>query len=227
MWQIAGDGGLLPAAVERSTMLISPGERLEVLVDFSYYPVGTQIVLKNRIGVGSTEDILRFDVMGRGGEEGEDDDEEDGEALFARTWAPPEVLRLLPRLPSAQATTTRRFVFAHGPTIVDPWTINGKAYDPARIDARVPLGAIEIWELVSESRMPHPIHLHDIAFQILDRNGVPPQPYEMGWKDTVTLFPGEVVRIIARFDDYRGVYVFHCHMLEHEDFAMMGQFEVV
>ena len=71
------------------------------------------------------------------------------------------------------------------------------------------------------------MHLHDVQFQILDRNGRPPEPQERGRKDTVLVMPGDVVRIITRFDDYTGIYMYHCHLLEHEDNGMMGQFEVV
>jgi len=217
--QIASDGGLLPEAVSRPSMLIAPGERMEVLIDFSYYPVGSRIVLQNRIGSGSIGEVMRFDVVGEDGEE----DGDDGHGRRIEH----SVLRPIRRMREDQASAVRRFVFAHGPVITDPWLIDGKPYDPARIDATVPLGAVEIWEFVSESRMPHPIHLHHVMFQVLSRNGMAPPPHEMGWKDTVVMFPGETVRVIARFTDYKGVYVFHCHMLEHEDFAMMGQFEVV
>ncbi len=73
----------------------------------------------------------------------------------------------------------------------------------------------------------HPIHIRDVMFQILDRDGRPPAPEEAGWKDTVHVGAGETVRVITRFADYAGTYVFHCHILEHEDRAMMTQFRVV
>jgi FtsP/CotA-like multicopper oxidase with cupredoxin domain len=75
--------------------------------------------------------------------------------------------------------------------------------------------------------MPHSMHLHDVQFQILDRNGRQPLSHELGRKDTVLIQPGETVRIISRFRDYKGVYMYHCHLLEHEDDGMMGQFEVI
>jgi bilirubin oxidase len=71
------------------------------------------------------------------------------------------------------------------------------------------------------------MHLHDVQFNILERNGQPPSEIEAGRKDTVLLWPNDRVRIISRFADYTGIYMYHCHMLEHEDDGMMGQFEVV
>jgi FtsP/CotA-like multicopper oxidase with cupredoxin domain len=95
----------------------------------------------------------------------------------------------------------------------------------------VKLGSTEIWEISNRSAMmmqlPHSMHLHDVQFQVLERNGKPPLPLEQGRKDTILLLPGEQVKIISRFEDYTGIYMFHCHMLEHEDSGMMGQFEVV
>ena len=76
-------------------------------------------------------------------------------------------------------------------------------------------------------QLPHSMHLHDVQFNILDRNGKPPVPIEAGRKDTVLLWPNDKVRLIAQFLDYTGIYMYHCHMLEHEDDGMMGQFEVV
>jgi len=75
--------------------------------------------------------------------------------------------------------------------------------------------------------MPHPVHVHLNMFQILDRNGKPPSPEESGWKDTVVVASDETVRVIVRFTDYSGLYMVHCHILEHEDSGMMAQFEVV
>jgi FtsP/CotA-like multicopper oxidase with cupredoxin domain len=109
--------------------------------------------------------------------------------------------------------------------------INGKKMDMNRIDEKIPLGSTEIWHVENRSatmmQLPHSMHLHDVQFNILDRNGQPPVPVEAGRKDTVLLWPNDTVRLIAQFLDYTGIYMYHCHMLEHEDDGMMGQFEVV
>ena len=134
----------------------------------------------------------------------------------------------------ADAVKTRRFALnmSMGPMMMiggAGFTINGKSMDKNRIDARVKLGTTEIWEISNSSPMMHPFHIHDIQFQILDRNGRPPAAHERGLKDTVRVNGGEIVRVIAKFEDYADPklpYMFHCHILEHEDAGMMGQFTV-
>jgi spore coat protein A len=206
--QIATEGGLLPESVTRSTILIAPGERVEVIIDFSPYAMGSQVILKNLLGVGSTADVMRFDVVG---------EEEDTSSI-------PSSLRDFDILSLASATRDFRLSFDWMQGL---WVINGNPFDPARIDATPRLGATEIWSFNNRSTMAHPMHIHNVMFQILDRNGVAPSPGEAGWKDTVRVGPRERVRVIAKFTDYTGIYVFHCHNLEHEDRMMMGQFQVV
>ncbi len=108
--------------------------------------------------------------------------------------------------------------------------INSVMMDMARINFEVKDGTTEIWEIENQSPMIHPFHIHKVAFQILDRDGVPPPPEERGLKDTVRVHIGETVRVIARFADFpdpETPYMYHCHILEHEDHGMMGQFVVV
>ncbi len=110
------------------------------------------------------------------------------------------------------------------------FTINGKTMDMARIDEVVRLGTDEIWEVINRSPMPHPFHVHDVQFRILDRNGRRPRGLERGLKDTVLVWPRERVRLLLSFRDYADPelpYMYHCHTLEHEDAGMMGQFVVV
>ena len=100
----------------------------------------------------------------------------------------------------------------------------------ARIDEVVRLGDIEIWEVHNRGGQPHPLHVHLVQFQILDRNGQPSTGADLGWKDTVLVPPGDLVRIIMAFERYADPqipYMYHCHILEHEDNGMMGQFLVV
>ena len=107
------------------------------------------------------------------------------------------------------------------------FTINGRAFDPRRTDARVSLGELEIWEIRNVSQEVHPFHVHATQFQVLSRSGrAGLGPQDLGWKDTVLTWPGETVRIILRFEQYPGLYVLHCHNLEHEDAGMMSAFEV-
>jgi spore coat protein A, manganese oxidase len=129
-------------------------------------------------------------------------------------------------LGQSNAPLTQKFYFtraSHNDHLV--WAINGKVFSPSRIDARTKLGSTEIWELATD--VHHPVHIHLVHFKVLSRNRGEPPPTDAGWKDTIDLRPFEVARVLARFDGYRGKYVFHCHNLEHEDMMMMANFEVV
>jgi FtsP/CotA-like multicopper oxidase with cupredoxin domain len=111
------------------------------------------------------------------------------------------------------------------------WSINGNRFDPDHAIADISLGQVETWRLANHSfrerhNVIHPIHLHLVNFQILERNGKPAAPHETGWKDTVALNVGDEVLIAMRFERYRGRYLFHCHNLEHEDNGMMARFDV-
>ncbi len=215
--QIGSDGGLLEAPVVRNSINIAPAERVDLIIDFGTASVGEQIVLQNTAGTGSTAQIMRFDVARAA----------DDPSVI------PQVLRPIERLDPAAAVQTRQWVFGMGGGAT-PWVINGLPYEPNRVDAFPRVGTTEIWELHNRTGMTHPVHIHDIMWQILDINGRPPAPADAGWKDTFQVPPGGVVRVIGRFDDYVGdpndittAYMMHCHILEHEDHAMMTQFIVV
>jgi FtsP/CotA-like multicopper oxidase with cupredoxin domain len=187
---------------------VFPFERVEVIVDFSEVPVGSQVILRNELDVGRTGQVMLFDVVRQ---------EADPSSV-------PSDLRPLERLDEKSASATRDFTLGMDKM---SWVINGQRFDPARIDAFPRLGSTEIWRFQNRSGMAHPIHIHLDMFQILDRNGAPPSEAESGWKDTVAVGADETVRVIVRFTDYPGLYLVHCHNLEHEDEAMMAQFEVV
>lgn len=206
--QIATDGGLLPRPVPRATIPLFPFERVEVVVDFSEVAVGSQVILRNEAELGRAGQIMLFDVARRESE----------------TSTIPTELRPLERLDEASAAATRDFILGMDHM---NWVMNGQRFDPGRIDATPRLGSTEIWRFQNRSMMAHPVHLHADMFQILDRNGTPPSPGETGWKDTVAVAPDETVRVIVRFTDFLGLYMVHCHNLEHEDNGMMAQFKVV
>lgn len=217
--QIGTDGGLLPAPVASASIPLSPAERIEVVIDFAAYPLGSQVILQNIGKDGQMGQVMRFDVV----RSAIDD------SSVPATLSTIEPLRL------EQAVRERTFAF--GPTLSwahlpYDWTINGQTFDPNRIDATPKLGDVEIWRFVNHKLggihgMPHPIHVHLVNFQLLDRQGVKPAAYEMGWKDTVNVPEGEEVRVIMRFEGYQGKYMLHCHNLQHEDCAMMTNFETV
>jgi blue copper oxidase len=117
-----------------------------------------------------------------------------------------------------------------GPAMDGPMGINKRSMDMNRIDLRIPLGSVEIWEIRNATPLTHPFHIHDVQFRILDRAGSPPHPHEHGLKDTVLVDANSAVRIITEFSDFADpdhAYMYHCHILEHEDAGMMGQFVVV
>jgi spore coat protein A len=218
--QIATEGGLLPAPVTSDSIPLGMAERVEIVIDFADYPLGSQIVLQNRGGPNRQSDLMRFDVV----REAPDDTQVPAQLV------PVESIR------EEQAVRTRAFTFEETQISDVPafaWTINGQAFDPDRIDATPRLGDIEVWTFrnVPFPGAPfepiHPVHVHLVDFLILDRDGNPPPPYEAGWKDTVVVHPNEQVRVIMRFTGYRGRYLLHCHNLEHEDHAMMSRFDVV
>ncbi len=217
--QIGSDGGLLQAPVTRSTILIAPGERVEVVVDFAGYKLGTKIVLKNQLGSGRTADIMRFDVARRESE----------------TASVPSTLRPIFRVPPTLAAATRQFTLGMN-MMGSGFTINGLSYDHMRVDATPALNTTEIGEFINPMGMAHPMHSHATMWQILDRDGSPPPAWEAGWKDTWLVPPQGRVRVIGSFADYAcdpdpmmylQNYMLHCHILEHEDHGMMAQFKVV
>ena len=212
--QVGSDGGLLGAPLSHRTIPIAQAERFDVIIDFSKYRAGTKVTLKNRLGSGKTADIMQFRVVRK----------EKEESTIPKRLSD---MSEFESLDESSADLTRRFVFAREGEHdgMQVWTINGKVFNPARMDARPRLGSTEIWELTSGPS--HPVHLHLVDFKVLSRNGSKPQPTDAGWKDTVDLTTGERARVIARFSGYRGRYVFHCHNLEHEDMMMMANFEVV
>ena len=232
--QIASDGGFLERPVPLREVILSPGERAEILIDFSGDTPGTETLLRAENNAGRTFEVLKL-VVGRGG----------WPAGVSRSELPARLTRLEPtRVP--REARTRRFVLSSmgmgmgmgGMGMGSFLTINGRRMDMERIDARVRLGSTEVWEVVNRTMgmgmgmmrgmmaNPHSFHVHGLQFRILAINGREPQENESGWKDTVLLWPGDKVRLALTFADYTGIYMYHCHLLEHEDEGMMGQFEV-
>jgi spore coat protein A len=205
--QIGSDGGLLGAPIAHSSIRMSQSERFDVIVDFARYPAGSKITLRNLLDSGPAGQIMQFHVT-----RAERDDTHIPERLS--NYEPPD---------HATAQTTRHFRFSYRRGM-SSWTINGKPFDPDRMDARPLLGATEIWQM--ETDFNHPLHLHLVHFRVLGHSGRP-GPWDAGWKDTIDLGPGATANLLVRFEGYRGRYVFHCHNLEHEDMGMMANFEVV
>ena len=224
--QIGTDGGLLERPVPLTRLRLSTGERAEILVDFSgeensqvrLVSFSSELDNINPFWNSNAMDDSAFDIMTI-----------DVKAATANpTTALPASLASINCLQEGQAARTRPFELEMG--LSGPMTINGQSMDMNRIDQTIKLNDTEIWEITNNSDMPHPFHVHDIQFLILTRDGSPPAENEAGWKDTVLVMPHETVRIITHFSDFADPdkpYMFHCHILEHEDAGMMGQFVVV
>ncbi len=236
MQQIATDGGLLAAPVTLRSLRLSPGERAEVVVDFS---PGDEVVLRHeplpqKQGRGGMMMGMMGRMMGGGDDQPFDIMQFKASRPAATQAALPTTLTKPRDWSPREAARTRKMVLdmRMGPAMMagGGFTINGKAMDMNRIDEKIRLGDVEIWEIRNDSPMPHPFHIHDIQFRILSRDGQPPPLNERGLKDTVLVESGETVRIITQFENYadsKNPYMFHCHILEHEDAGMMGQFVVV
>ncbi len=205
--QIGTESGLLPAPVRRSRIVVAPAERVEVVVDFAGR-LNQKIVLQNLAAEGSLRQLIQFRVT----------------RDLTETSSVPSRLRSLPSL-DATSAVTRTFEFGRT-RIGGLWTINGQTFDSNRIDAQPKLGTTETWSFTNKSGASHVIHIHDVDQQLVSRNGVAPARYEL-MKESWTLDVGETVVLRLKLTDNLGKFVFHCHILEHEDAAMMDQFEVV
>ncbi|GHH95792.1 multicopper oxidase family protein [Streptomyces capillispiralis] len=216
---IGTDGGLLPAPYRTTSVALSPGERADIVVDFSRYPVGTELVLANRPDAvpGGPADlvsqVLQFRVT----------------RTAADSSVVPGVLRTLPELPPATVDRSVELFMdetsgPHGLAYID-----GKVYDHDRIDTEIAYGTTEIWTVTNANQIaPHNFHMHLVQFRVLERNGQPvTSGPEYGLKDTVSLMPGETVRLQATFTGYRGTYVYHCHIFDHAAMGMMANMRIV
>lgn len=209
--QIGSDVGLLDRPRQLAEIPISPAERYDVVVDFSRYPVGSEIVLVNTQGAGRAREVAKFRVVR-------------SEPETARV---PEVLSpgARPR-PVDRSTAVRTFDFRRGAR-GQPyhWTINGEGFAVSRFSAEIRREVIERWRFSSDFH--HPVHVHLGHFQVLSRSARPPDPQDGGWKDTVDVRPYEVVEVAVRFTQHTGRYMIHCHNLEHEDHGMMANVRVL
>ncbi|MFG3259905.1 multicopper oxidase family protein [Streptomyces sp. NPDC048172] len=202
--QIGSDGGLLERPRAHDALRIAPGERMDVVVDFSGWKPGTKVKLRNTLAEGTAREVMAFEV---------------GDGRVAEDAEVPEALSRVARLDPDKAVATRDFHFRQGR---DGWTINEHPYRPGRALARPKLGQTEIWRFTTS--LHHPVHVHLDHFQVVSRNNGRIGPYDHGWKDTVDLPPMDAVEVAVRFTDYAGTFMLHCHNLEHEDMAMMGDF---
>jgi FtsP/CotA-like multicopper oxidase with cupredoxin domain len=214
---IATDGGLLGAPAPLTHIRLSPGERAEVLV---------RVAPGERVTLRSTPPDLGVDAVNAGMNAG-NDTLDVLQLRAAPTLKPlgalPATLAPIDRWKTSDADVTRTFR-------LDGHEINGRQMEMGRIDETVEVGSLEQWVVSNTMDAPHSFHVHDVQFQIASVAGAAPPPELAGWKDTIYLPPKTEFRLLMRFTDYtdRNVpYMYHCHLLTHEDHGMMGQFVVV
>lgn len=242
---IGTDGGLLERALQRSYVMLAPGERVELWADFSGRPVDSILPLRSlqfsgaEVGMGgggqtlpngAAFTVMKVQVTGRTSE----------------TGVLPTQLSTLNRQRIEDAVnrnTPRSFAVSMGMISGGMrWVLNGRPYQESELASNeiVQLNTTEVWELSNTNTggmsMVHPIHIHGLQFQVLERtmNAQFAAGYETvrygyvddGWKDTVMIMPGERVKVLLRFEDFTGTYVYHCHNLEHEDAGMMRNYQV-
>ncbi len=259
-WQIGAEGGFLPAPAQVTELLIAPAERADVIVDFSNIPEGTHVVLQNvgpdeplghaaptAADPDTTGQVMEFRVVALSGSD---------------TSTPPDRLVLPAIAPLAPVGNIRQVSLNEmmSMMVTDPATgmmvgpasamLGTVATDPATgmamgvrkmwgdpVTETPRAGTTEIWEIHNFTEDAHPIHIHQVMFEVLNREIVdplqgppgtvtPPESWETGRKDTVIAYPGQITRLKAHFD-LRGLYVWHCHIIEHEDNEMMRPMLVV
>jgi bilirubin oxidase len=240
-WQIGADGGFLPKPVQLGELLMAPAERADVIVDFTGLPLGTEIYLINEgpdepfgggvpetdfpaANPGTTGQVMKFRVV----------------PALGRDSSPRLEHLTLPAFKPLGASVFTRQVSLNELSSTHPGFDGPIAALLGTLDASanpIPMGwrdsitenpalnTIEVWEIHNFTEDAHPIHIHEVQFQVVDRqpfdsDSRPPENWEAGFKDTVIAYPGEITRVKALFD-LPGLYVWHCHIVEHEDNEMM------
>lgn len=247
---IASDGGLLAKPYSTKRIVMSTGERYEILIDFSNDTIGQQTYLmsyaselpRGVIGADSVGtstliiqdgyyqnplngldfNLLRFDV---------------GAATANPVTAIPTAFAPVTPIPASLVNENRTITF-YPDTITSgkqgyvdgPFLLNNDHFEMNKINITTYLNNVEIWTLINKTMVAHPFHIHDIQFFVLDIDGNPPPPELSGLKDVILVKPNETVRVITKFETFADKdvpYMYHCHLLHHEDDGMMGTFVVI
>jgi FtsP/CotA-like multicopper oxidase with cupredoxin domain len=231
------DGGLLEKPVQRDYITLAPGQRLELWVDFS----------KNKAGESKQLVSLPFNAFG--GEAAYAIFAAEIEQEVSHAFVLPKQLTAIAGHDAADAVNQKsprsiEMAMGHG----RGWTLNGRTFDMKSVarDEIVKLGDLEVWEfenvigngmgMMGGMNLPHPMHIHGLQFQVLERQistaglgaweTLQPGFVDEGWHDTVLVMPGEKVKVLLKFEDFTGLYLYHCHNLEHEDMGMMRNYRV-
>ena len=247
---IGTDGGLLPAAVKKSYVMLMPGERVDVWADFSML-AGKQVKLRslsfdvsNGCGCGGGGGGMGGGGMGGGGMGSSLAMGSAFDILTVNVGSKAPIKPALGPLPPLSV----RYDASNVPNYATPrpftlemqhmvWTINHRVFEMMEVaeDEMVNLGDTMAWEWINNSPIPHPMHVHNIQFQVVQRTVPSTSSYasinqglvDSGWKDTVLVWPGERVKIAMKFEPYTGMYMYHCHILEYEDMTMMRNYMIM
>ncbi|RPJ27712.1 MAG: twin-arginine translocation signal domain-containing protein [Chloroflexi bacterium] len=238
---IGVDGGLLPAVVSRNYVMVMPGERVDIWADFSSL-AGKQVILQSLAFQAGGMGMMGGGMRGMGGIA-------NGTAFDVLTVNVSQKATIKPVLGPLPAlsvrydannvpdyNTPRPFVISMGRMMT--WTINGRVFEMEAVaeDEKVLRDEVTTWEWVNNSPIPHPMHIHNVHFQVLQRvapsfvdgyNTINQGLIDGGWKDTVSVWPGERVKVAMKFGPHTGMYMYHCHILEHEDMTMMRNLMVM
>ncbi|MFD1485589.1 multicopper oxidase family protein [Lacticaseibacillus baoqingensis] len=202
--QIAGDSSLLPKPVRMTRLMLTCAERAEIVVDFKNYHAGDTVTL-----FSDDVPLVQFQIH---------------DYTPDTTVLPDQLLAI--QAPVVKPDTPVRKIVMSG--MDETVAIDGKKFNMQRIDATQAVGLAQYWDVTNTNDMAngmvHPFHVHGTEFLVISRNGQAPYPNEHGYKDTVGVNPGETVRLLVRFD-LPGVYMYHCHIIEHEDGGMMAQIQ--
>lgn len=240
MTVIATDGGLLEQSIQKETITLAPAQRIDLWMDFSGREVGSQVRLINlpsaAPGGGAAFPIMTTQI--------------DYAENISATM--PERLPMIHWHNEADAInrlSPRNFTLAMSAGMGMGWTINGRTFEMTNVaqDEVVKLGDLEVWQFANQSgggrgmmgggmALPHPMHIHGLQFQIIEReisaagraawDTLSDGFVDEGWHDTVLVMPGESVKVLLKFEDFTGLYLYHCHNLEHEDMGMMRNYLV-
>ncbi|MFN0031213.1 MAG: multicopper oxidase domain-containing protein [Flavobacteriales bacterium] len=244
-YQIATDGGLKETPYETNRMRLSPGERAEILVNLNN--MQSDVIYLMNFGSELPDGIIGAAAVGQMTEpDGYSDNWLNGadfnllqlnigEPTEDPITAIPSALVTITPISVDDVTVIREINLVPMESGMDsmvegPFGINNVQFDMEVINETVMLNATEIWTLNNQTQVAHPFHIHDVEFQVLDYNGDTPPADQQGWKDVVLVMPMQSVSFIAKFEHFADPmtpYMYHCHLLHHEDEGMMGSFLVI
>jgi FtsP/CotA-like multicopper oxidase with cupredoxin domain len=236
---IGTDGGLLEESMTRRTLTLGVGERADVWVDFAAAQFGDEIALIAQPFAPMMSGGGGMPMMGRAANTAPRAIARlrVGSGAAAKS-SPPARLSKFPALDMREAANRERPRRIQMSMMRGQMLLNGRTFDMEAVadDERVRLGTTEVWEFVNDSPMAHPMHVHNLHFRVIERssvtstvgdpNGLSAGFTDEGLKDIVLVLPGQRVKVLMKFEDHTGLYLYHCHILEHEDLGMMRNYRV-